>query len=61
LLSPDVGKRSEGGRENEHAFRVFFCLIGGMKSKNFMRERVGRMRLQSVPAFWPFGLMGLYD
>jgi hypothetical protein len=39
-----VGEGRGAGRENEHVFRVFFCLIKGIKSKNFMRERVGPMR-----------------
>jgi hypothetical protein len=64
LLFPDVGKRKEGGRENEHAFRVFFCLIKGIKSKNFMRQRVGRIRAaksSGVPGVPAFGLMGLHE
>jgi hypothetical protein len=62
LLPACPGRAGQGRarRENEHAFRVIFCLIKGIKSKNFMRERVGRIRgLQKVPAFRVVVLIGL--
>jgi hypothetical protein len=48
-----VGEGWEGRVGERAPFRVFFCLIEGIKSKNFMRE------FAVAKEFRRFGLMGL--